>query len=161
MYKFTRIIDVKYTVYHKTDELFDKFDLSFKPETSVKSGIGYNFSIGEADPDLDKKYIYTCEIELDNPLSTTSSTISLEKWQKLQEKLGIAQGISIADPSSTDYGNYKFFSDLYFGNGYKDFEYFLKCVRDCLGVDGLIDKSQNLLVSFDSNKIKIKEKKNA
>ena len=159
MYKFTKIYDAVYTAFHKTEPLFEKFDLSHKT-TSSKHGIGYNFNISKPDPDLTGKYIYICEIEIDNPLSANSSTIPMEKWFEFQKELGLSTDISFADPNSSDYANYALISNIYSGIS-KDYEGFLKCVRKVLGVDGLVVPEEDLLVSFDSDKIKIKEVKNA
>ncbi len=152
MYIFKRVNDSEIIkAWHKTDADFDKFDIS-KSNGSVKSGIGFNFTIN-APMENDQKFAYLCKIELDNPMSTAKSTISEDKWQKLQEAIGWT-GPQIYDLNESDITNYKTICPYI-----TDRVSFLENVRNILGVDGYIDKENDLVVSFDPDKIKIIEKK--
>jgi len=143
---------MKYTAFHKSASKFNKFDISFKKTSSTKFGLGYNFSLDVRTlDDIDLPYLYTCEVELFNPIIPGKTTISRNQWMRFVNEIELnlygADNIFRGD----DFTLYVFASTYYYGNKQK----FLDAAINILNVDGIVDKNSNTLVAFDSDAIKI------
>lgn len=146
-------MSMKYIVYHKSNSKFDKFDLKFKSQhSSKKFGIGFNFSF-EPLHDMDLTYSYKCEVELNNPITKDKDVISPDQWKEFVKEVQINLYGEEDRLLNNDFFNYCFLSSLYNGDNSK----FVDAAVKILKVDGLIDNDYKILVSFNSNNIKILE----
>ena len=132
--------------YHGTDAEFNTFDADYISQDN-KLGFGFYFKIGEK---LQYSYEHpkTVYLNITNPITEKSKTISKDALDDLCEKIGINFDYDVSD---YDLDIYQRLSYAYTGNTRE----FLNHIVNILGVDGIVSKDRNTAVAFNSNQIKL------
>lgn len=138
---------------HGTDAEFDEFDADFIGDDN-KGGIGFYF-VKDSNLTHEYKNPKTCYINIEKPISDTSSEISDEKWEEFCKACDIyLGGLKASSKNSSDFELYQRLSDIYDGSKKE----FLKNTVEILDRDGIIWHNQyqnDCVIIFKPNQAKL------